>query len=68
MVINFLRQDHPRGGACPTRFATFHPVVEVPSVTPEIPEPRRRKLGVTHRVLNVLVSEVGLKRPRIVAL
>ena len=40
----------------------------MPSVTPEILEPRRRKLGVAYRVLNVLVAEVSLKRPRIMPL
>jgi hypothetical protein len=34
------------------------------SVPPEILKPRRTKLSVTHRVLNVAVSEVGLQGPR----
>jgi hypothetical protein len=34
---------------------------------PEILEPRRRQLGVAHRVLDVLVPHPGLDRPRIVA-
>ena len=38
------------------------------SAPPEILEPIRRQLRVPHRVLDVLVPEVGLQRPRIVAL
>ena len=38
------------------------------SILPEILEPRRRQLGVAHRVLDVLVPKVGLKRTRIVPL
>ena len=38
------------------------------SVAPEIFEPVRRQLGVAHRVLDVLVAEVGLHRPRVCAL
>jgi hypothetical protein len=37
------------------------------SRAPEIAEPVRRKLGIAHRVLNVLVPEPGLQRPRVVA-
>ena len=36
-------------------------------LAPEIPEPMRRKLGVAHRVLNVLVAEIGLQRTCVVA-
>ena len=36
--------------------------------TPEILEPRRGQLGVADRVLDVLVTEVSLKRPRVVPL
>ena len=36
-------------------------------LAPEILELRRRQFGVTNRVLNVLVPEVGLQRARIVA-
>jgi hypothetical protein len=35
---------------------------------PEIPEPHRSQFGVPHGVLNVLVPEVGLERPRVVPL
>jgi hypothetical protein len=38
------------------------------SVPPEILEPRRRQLGVPHRVLNVSVAEVGLQGAGVVAL
>ena len=34
---------------------------------PKVLEPCRRQLGVAHRVLDVLVPEVGLERPRIVS-
>jgi hypothetical protein len=33
-----------------------------PSITPEVFEPRRRHLGIARRVLDVLVSEIGLQR------
>ena len=36
-------------------------------VAPEFLEPRRRKLGVPHGVLNVLVPEVALNRARVLA-
>jgi hypothetical protein len=36
--------------------------------SPEVFEPARRQLGVSHRVLDVAVAEVSLQRPRIVAL
>jgi hypothetical protein len=36
--------------------------------TPKAFEPRWRQLGVAHRVLDVLVPEIGLQRPRVVAL
>jgi len=36
------------------------------SVPPEILEPVRRKLGVAHRMLNILVAEPGLQRPGVV--
>jgi hypothetical protein len=35
------------------------------SIAPEILETSRRQLGVAHRVLDVLVSQIGLKRARI---
>ena len=35
---------------------------------PEVLEPSRRQLGVSHRVLDVAVAEVSLQRSRIVAL
>ncbi len=38
------------------------------SIPPEILEPLRRKLGVSHRVLDVLVPEVVLQRASIVSL
>ena len=38
------------------------------SALPEILEPRRRQLGIANRVLDILVAEVGLQGPRIVAL
>jgi hypothetical protein len=38
-----------------------------PSVPPEVLEPRRRQLGVAHRVLDVLVSHPCLDGPGIVA-
>jgi hypothetical protein len=34
---------------------------------PEVVEPRRRQLGVAHRVLDVLVAKVCLQRPGVVA-
>ena len=34
-------------------------------LTPEIFEPRRGELRVSHRVLNVLVAEIGLQSSRI---
>jgi hypothetical protein len=37
------------------------------SRAPEIAEPVRRKLGIAHRVLNVLMPEPGLQRPAVVA-
>ena len=37
------------------------------SVTPEFLEPRRRKLSVPDRVLNVLVPEIGLERAGVMA-
>ena len=36
--------------------------------SPEVLEPARRQLGVSHRVLDVAVAEVSLQRPGIVAL
>jgi hypothetical protein len=39
-----------------------------PLAAPEVLEPLRAHLGVAHRVLNVLVTQIGLQRPRIVAL
>jgi hypothetical protein len=36
--------------------------------SPEILEPRRRQFRIAHRVLDVLVAEVSLQRPRVVAL
>ncbi len=38
------------------------------SPPPEIPEPIRRQLRVTHRVLNIAVPEPRLQRPRIMPL
>jgi len=38
------------------------------SLSPEIPESSRRQFGVAHRVLDIAVTEVGLQRPRVVAL
>jgi hypothetical protein len=38
------------------------------SLAPEVPEPGRRQLGVDGRVLDVLVSEPGLQRARVVTL
>src|SRR5262249_42684024 len=35
------------------------------SIVPEILEPGRRQFGVAHRVLDVLVAEVGLERSRV---
>src|SRR5262249_41513384 len=35
--------------------------------TPEVLEPRRCQLGVAHGVLDVLVAEPGLQRPRVMA-
>jgi len=37
-------------------------------LSPEILEARRRQLGIAHRVLDVLVAEVGLQGARVVAL
>src|SRR5215831_6026847 len=36
-------------------------------LSPEVLEPIRRQLGIAHGVLNVLVPEPGLQRPRVVA-
>jgi hypothetical protein len=36
------------------------------SLAPEVPEPGRRQLGVSNGVLDVLVSEPGLQRARVV--
>src|SRR5438067_527206 len=36
-------------------------------LSPEVLEPVRRQLGVAHRVLDVLVTEIGLQRASIVA-
>jgi len=38
-----------------------------PSLSPKILESRRRQLGIPDGVLNVLVAEIGLQRPRVVA-
>jgi hypothetical protein len=38
------------------------------SISPEVFEPGRRQFGVPDRVLDVLVSEIGLQRARIVTL
>src|SRR5271170_3908742 len=38
------------------------------TIPPEILEPRRRHLGVAHRVLDIPVAQVGLERPRVVPL
>ena len=35
---------------------------------PEVLEPVRRQLGVAHGVLDIFVAQIGLQRPRIVAL
>ena len=40
----------------------------LPSLAPKILEPRRRQLGVAHRVLDVAVAEVRLQRSRVVSL
>ena len=37
------------------------------SLTPKIPEPIRRQLGIPHRVLNVAMPEPSLQRPRVVS-
>src|SRR5262249_22245002 len=37
------------------------------SILPEVPEAGGRKLGVAHRVLDILVPEVVLQCPRVVA-
>jgi hypothetical protein len=37
------------------------------ALSPEILEPRRRQLGITHGVLDVLVAEVGLQGARVMA-
>jgi hypothetical protein len=39
----------------------------MPSVLPEVPEAGERKLGVSNDVLYVLVPEVVLQRPRVMA-
>jgi hypothetical protein len=36
-------------------------------LSPKVPEPCRRQLRVSHRVLNVSVPEIGLQRPSIVS-
>jgi hypothetical protein len=35
--------------------------------TPEVLKPCRAQLGVAHRMLDILMSQVGLERPRVVA-
>jgi len=42
--------------------------VRARSSAPEVFEPSRRQLGVAHRVLNVLVAEIGLKGAGVVPL
>ena len=38
------------------------------ALSPKVPKSTRRQLGVTHRVLNVLVAEIGLQGARVVSL
>ena len=38
------------------------------ALPPKVLEPIRRQLGVAHRVLDVFMPEIGLQRPRIMAL
>jgi len=51
--------------------AIFAPLLLSPGISsrdlpPEVLEPIRRQLGVSHRVLNILVAEVSLQSARIV--
>jgi hypothetical protein len=48
--------------------AAFFLSLRPKSLPPEILEPIGRQLGVTHRMLNVSMTEIGLQGPRIVAL
>ena len=59
---DFLRKDCPRPPARPSRPDYHHRGC---SSSPEIPETLGRKLGVTNRVLDVLMPEIGLQRPRV---
>src|SRR5580704_12504664 len=45
-------------------------LVDPPNIrsAPEVFEPVRRQLGVAHGMLDILVAEIGLQSPRIVAL
>ena len=52
---------------CRTSSPTSPTCRERGSVSPEIFEPAGRQFGVAHRVLNVLVAEIKLDRPRILA-
>src|SRR5450631_4388617 len=62
-------QRCPIGVTYPTRLLTFFSRFRLqPSTAPEVPEPCRRQLRVAHGVLNILMAEVGLKCPRVVAL
>jgi hypothetical protein len=56
---------HQRGGS--TTIEKEGGDAQCQRLASEILEPMRRQLGIAHRVLNVLVAEPGLQRPRVVA-
>jgi len=60
-----IRSSSERGS--PFTTAGFARMVERAGA-PEILEPARRQLGVSHRVLDVAVAKISLQRSRIVAL
>jgi hypothetical protein len=50
-----------------SRLRVVHLPTCLPLLPPEIFEPVRGEFGVTDLVLNVVVSKIGLQRPRVVA-
>jgi hypothetical protein len=58
----------PADTAQPPRMPTAPPASTKGLLTPEILEPGRRQFGVADGMLDVPVAEIGLQRPRVVAL
>jgi hypothetical protein len=52
-------RDPPPGGSIPAAQS------QAKSILPDVLEPSRRQLGVTHGQLNAAMSQVRLERPRI---